>query len=226
MAFVDNEQEVFREIVEQGKRRLSRLTAIDVHGVVLDAVAITHLLNHLKVVLGSHTKSLRFEKFSLALKQRQLLLQLIFNTANSFTQSVVTGHIVSSGKNQQLRGFGECFTSERIDHGDSVDGVAEHFNTNNILFVGGMHLNGVAAHSEITAPKGHVVAVVLEIYQPPQHAALVVIDTYMNFKQLAFVLVRVTHTVNARNTRNHNGVAPREQGGSCRVTKSINLFVD
>ena len=47
MTFIDDEQVILREIIEKRERGLSRGTSIDVHGIVLDAVAITHLLHHL-----------------------------------------------------------------------------------------------------------------------------------------------------------------------------------
>ena len=47
MTFIDYEQVILREIIEKRERGLSRGTSIDVHGIVLDAVAITHLLHHL-----------------------------------------------------------------------------------------------------------------------------------------------------------------------------------
>ena len=47
MTFIDDEQVILREIIEKRERGLSRRTSIDVHGIVFDAVAITHLLHHL-----------------------------------------------------------------------------------------------------------------------------------------------------------------------------------
>ena len=47
MTFIDDEQVILREIIEKRERGLTRRTSIDVHGIVLDSVAITHLLHHL-----------------------------------------------------------------------------------------------------------------------------------------------------------------------------------
>ena len=54
MALIDDEQIILRKVIKQGERRLARLTIIDMHRVVLNAVAISHLLHHLEVVTCSH----------------------------------------------------------------------------------------------------------------------------------------------------------------------------
>ncbi len=61
MALVDDRDEVVREVVEQGERCLARRSAVDVAGVVLDAVAEPELLHHLEVVLGAHPEPLGLE---------------------------------------------------------------------------------------------------------------------------------------------------------------------
>ena len=76
MALVDDEQEVVGEVVEQRVRRLAGAAAVDVHRVVLDAVAVADLLHHLEVVLRAHAQALRLEQLALLLEPGQPLLQL------------------------------------------------------------------------------------------------------------------------------------------------------
>src|SRR5207248_3454761 len=53
MGLVDEDDEVRREIVEQGVRGRARRSAVEDARVVLDAVAETELAHHLEVVFGS-----------------------------------------------------------------------------------------------------------------------------------------------------------------------------
>ena len=76
VALVDDEQEVVGEVVEQRERRLARAATVDVHRVVLDAVAVADLLHHLEVVLRAHAQPLRLEQLALLLEPGQPLLQL------------------------------------------------------------------------------------------------------------------------------------------------------
>ena len=70
VALVDDEQEVVGEVVEQRERRLAEVAAVDVHRVVLDAVAVADLGHHLEVVLGAHAQALGLEQLALAPRTR------------------------------------------------------------------------------------------------------------------------------------------------------------
>ena len=61
MAFVEEEEEVVGEEVEQGARGGSGDPTGEVAGVVFDALAEAHFLHHLDVVFGAHFDALGFE---------------------------------------------------------------------------------------------------------------------------------------------------------------------
>ena len=63
---VDEQQEVLGEIIQQGRRRLARRPAGEVPGVVLDAVAVAHLLDHLQVEAGALLQALGLQEFARA----------------------------------------------------------------------------------------------------------------------------------------------------------------
>ncbi len=95
VALVDDQEEVLRKVVEQGERRLAWATAVDVHRVVLDAVAVADLLDHLQVVLRAHAQALCFEQLALFLEPRQTLLQLGFDADHRLAHAFVAGDVVS-----------------------------------------------------------------------------------------------------------------------------------
>ena len=102
VTFIDDEQIVLREIVKQRKWGFAWLAIINMHGVVLDAIAISHFLHHLEVITGSHPQPLRLQQLALRFKHCQLLLQFLFNSQNSSTHSSVTRHVVGRRKDDNL----------------------------------------------------------------------------------------------------------------------------
>ena len=84
----------FGEVVEQGERRLAVGAAVDVHRVVLDAVAVADLLDHLEVVLRAHPQALRLEQLALLLEPGQPLLQLGLDADHGLAHPLVAGDVV------------------------------------------------------------------------------------------------------------------------------------
>ena len=79
---------------------------------------------------------------------------------------------------------------ERIDAADALDLVAEELNANRLLLVRREHLDRVAAHTELVAREGEVVALVLQLDEPPQDRALVALVADVQHQQLLGVLLR------------------------------------
>ena len=63
--FIDHEQEILREKIEQRERLRAGRAAGKMARVILDPVAEPHLLQHLEIVFGAHLQPLRFEQFAL-----------------------------------------------------------------------------------------------------------------------------------------------------------------
>ena len=226
VALVDDQQEVVGEVVEQGERRLAVGAAVDVHRVVLDAVAVPDLLDHLQVVLGAHAQALRLEQLAVGLEPRQPLLQLGLDADDRLAHALVAGDVVRGGEDLRSRQLAELLAGERIDDGDAVDRVAEHLDAQHRLLVRGVHLDGVAAHAELAAAEGDVVAVELQVDQATQDAAHVVVDTRVQVEQLALVLLGIAHAVDAADRRDDDGVATGEQTCGGRVPQPVDLVVD
>ena len=68
MALVDDRERVGRQVVEQRRRRLARLTAGEVPRVVLDAVAVADLLDHLEVEHRPLVQAVRLEHLAFGLE--------------------------------------------------------------------------------------------------------------------------------------------------------------
>ena len=196
------------------------------HRVVLDAVAVADLLDHLQVVLRAHAQPLRLEQLALALEERQPLLQLGLDADDGLAHPLVAGDVVGGREDDDLGQLVELLAGERVDDGEPLDRVAEHLDAQHRLVVRGVHLDGVAPHPELAPAERHVVAVVLQVDQAAQDRALVVVDPGVQLEQLAPVLGRVAHAVDARDRRDDDGVPPGEQRGGGRVAQPVDLVVD
>ena len=226
VALVDDEQEVLREVVEQGERRLARAATVDVHRVVLDAVAVADLLDHLEVVLRAHAQALGLEQLAFLLEPRQPLLQLGLDADHRFAHPLVACDVVGGREHLRALHVAERLAGERIDHRQPIDRVAEHLDAQHCLFVRRVHLDGVAAHAELAAAKCHVVAIELQVDQAPQDAAHVVVDADAEVEQLPLVLLGVAHAVDATDRGDDDGVATCQQARGRRVAQPVDLVVD
>ena len=135
VALVDDQQEVLREVVEQRERRLAVGAAVDVHRVVLDAVAVADLLHHLEVVLRAHPQPLRLEQLALRLEPGEALLQLGLDAHDRPAHPLVAGDVVGGGEDHDLGELPELLAREGIDDRDPVDRVAEHLDAEHRLLV-------------------------------------------------------------------------------------------
>src|SRR3954453_19488182 len=95
MAFVDDEERVRWEVVEQRRRRLAWLTARQVPRVILNPVAVTNLLNHLEVEHRPLMQTMRFEDLPLGFKLRAIPVQLRLDAFNRRLGAIARGHEVS-----------------------------------------------------------------------------------------------------------------------------------
>ena len=66
MALVDDQQVVFREVIDHRPGRRSRRALIEVARVVLDAAGEAHLAQHFQIVARALLDALRFERFAFA----------------------------------------------------------------------------------------------------------------------------------------------------------------
>ena len=97
VTLVDHKEEVVGEVVEQGERRLAVFAAVDVHRVVLDAVAVSELAHHLEVVrvrIRSRCASSSLSDSSNSLSGLQLVLDL----AHRPRHALVAGDVVGGGE--------------------------------------------------------------------------------------------------------------------------------
>ncbi len=226
VAFVNHKEIVVGKIVKQREWWLAVFTAINVHRVILDAVAVAELAHHLKVVRRSHPEPLCLEQFVRLLKFLKSDLKLMFDLAHRPRHALVASDIVGCRKHVSAFQLTQILSCQRIDHGNAVDSVAEHLDPQHVFLVRRVDLNRVATHPKVATAECHVVAVILHVDQAAQNVAHVVVDTDIQVEQVAFVLLRVAHAVNARDRGNDNDVLAGEERRSGRVAQPLDVIVD
>ena len=115
VGFVDDQQEVFWEVVNERRGCRSCVAAVDVAGVILNPRAETYLFDHFQVVFGAHAQTLRFQKFAAIFQILQPRGQFRFDGLHCFFHAFRPCHIVRGGKNAQFIGLADHIPSEWVD---------------------------------------------------------------------------------------------------------------
>ena len=97
MAFIDDQQRVVRQIVEQTRRRLPRLPARQIARIVLDAGAVADLLHHFHVEHGALLEPLRLQQLAGVTQVRESHTQILADLVDGTDQALPRGHVVRSG---------------------------------------------------------------------------------------------------------------------------------
>ena len=97
VAFIDHQQPVLGEVINQAFGRRAGRPAGQVAGVVFNAVAIAHLLEHLEVVGGALFQPLGLQQPALAVEQVEPVMQLATNFRDRPLQPLLGGHKVLGG---------------------------------------------------------------------------------------------------------------------------------
>jgi hypothetical protein len=141
---VQDQQEVLGEVVEQRVRRGAGRAAVDVHRVVLDAVAEADLAHHLEVVGRAHAQPLGLEHLPLLLHLVQPVGELELDAPGRPLHPLRPGDVVRGREDEDLLVLLDHLAGERVQRHDLLDLVAEHLDPDGELLVHREDLDGVA----------------------------------------------------------------------------------
>ena len=105
----------------------------------------------------------------------------------------------------------DLLTSDRVDHLDALDLVAEQLDAHGSFVVGGVHLDGVAPDAELAPNEVHVVALVAHVDELAQDAALIDLRADLQVQQVVAVLVWRAEAVDAGHRGHHDHVSARQK---------------
>ena len=169
MAFIDDQQRVFRQIFEQRRWWLARAASRKIARIILDSGAGPGGLDHLDIELCPLLDALRLEQFALFGEFADAALQFGADQFCGLLQCRARRHIVRIGKNGDLFQRLRFFTGQRINLENILDLVTKQRDAPGPVFkVGRKQLYIVAAHAKGTAHEIGVVAPVLQLGKAAQ----------------------------------------------------------
>ena len=95
MAFIDEQERVFWQVVHQRRRRLPRRAPGEISRIVFDAAAVTQLAHHFQIILRALLKALRFKQFVTRAQVLKAQLQFAADVAEDFADGLRRRHIVT-----------------------------------------------------------------------------------------------------------------------------------
>ena len=172
--FVDHQQRIRRDVVEQARRRLAGHVSGEMARVVLDAVAVADLGHHLQVELRALRQPLRFDQLVLRVQHLQPLAQFDLDRLDRVEHGAARGHVMRLRIDRVARQLAQRFAGQRIEQRQLLDLAVEQLDPQR-LGVGfrRMDVDGLAAHAVGAAGQVHLVARVLHLGQAADQLALV-----------------------------------------------------
>ncbi len=226
VGLVDDHEEVFGEVVEEGEGLLAGVAPVEVPGVVLDTRAHPHLAEHLQVVGGAHPQTLGLEELAARLQGGQAVLELVLDLGDGPLHAGLGHHVVGGGEHAELVQLLHHLARHRVDGDDPFHLVAEELDPDGPLLVGGEQLDGVAPDPELVADEVHVVALVGHVDELGEDGPLVALLPHLQHEELGGVLLGGTQAVDGRHRGHDDHVPPGQQGRGGGVAQPVDLVVD
>ena len=193
--------------------------------IVFDPGAESHFAHHLQVEGGALAQAGSFKDLPRRLQLTATTLHLDLNVSNGFLQLVRRCHIVGGGVDGHLIALCQDLARQRIDLGDTLHLVAEELHAQDRLFAGGLHLERVAAHTELGSSKGGVVALVLQVDKVAQDGIAAILARLAHLEDGGAVVNRGTEAIDARDRRDDDRVTTFEERLSGCMSQLIDLII-
>ena len=213
MAFIDEQQGVFRQIFKQGGRWFAGQAAGEEAAVILDARARPGGGDHFQIKIGALLQPLRFQQLAFGVQLLQPLGQFVANGVGGLLHGRAGRHIVAVGVDLDLIELGHRLAGERIKFGNLLDLVAEEADAPGAVFiVGGVDFQGVAAHPEIAARETEIAALVLHGDELPHHLLQIGRAALLQGEGHRRIGLDRADAINAGNRRDDDHVIALQQG--------------
>src|SRR6185436_4397113 len=225
VAFVDDAEEVLREVVEQRRGGLSRRAARQVARVVLDALAVADLAEQLEVVLRPGLQPLRLEQLPLPLQLLEALLELDLDRVERGVDLVLRHDEMLRRVYYKIIIFKKCNTRDRVDFADAGHVVAVELDAQRALGVRGADLDRVAADAELAALRVAVGPLVLDVDELPGERVAVELLPLADGDDHAPVVFGGSQAVDAGDRGDDDHVAPRQQRAGGGEAEPVDVLV-
>ena len=227
VGFVDHQQGVVGQIIEQGRWRLAGLAPGQVARVVLDPGAITQLLHHFDIKLSALLQALGLHQLVVVAQLGETLTQLVLDMHHGIQNGLARGHIVALGIDGQARHLAQHLARERIEIGQVLDFVIEQLHAHRLAVrFRRKDIDDPATHPIGGARQFHIITGVLQLRQAAQDETLIHLLAAHQVQHHAQIGARITETVDGRHRSHQHRVATLQQGLGGRQTHLLDVFVD
>ena len=214
------------QVIEQRRRRLAGRASGQMARVVLDAVAVADLADHLEVEHRPLVQALGLEQPPFLLEVAATFGQLFLDRLDRLLGPLARRHEVRLRIDGGLVVPVKRLAGQRVEGGQRVHVVAEQLDAQSSLFVRRVHLDDVAADAERAAAEIVVVALVLNLDQLAQDLFAGDALSALERQQHAVVGLRRSEAVDARHAGDDDDVAAFEERPGRGQAHAVDLFVD
>ncbi len=211
MRFINKQQEIAMEVIQQSGRRFTGSTPGQMPGIVFNAVTAANLCDHFQIMSGAHLQPLRFQQLALTVKPGQLLFQLRLNRLQRPLLLFITGNIMAGRIDLDFVHFLQDLAGHRIGFDDPVDFVSKQLDSDDILAVNRDDLNDIPTYPESAAAEPEIIPGILDANQLAQNLVAIPKVAIFDRQRHAIVILRRTEAVNARDTSHNNNIASLKQ---------------
>ena len=211
MRLIKDQHEVWRKEINQRVWTRARRTRTDVPGVILNARAEAHLLHHFEIVFRPHLDALRFQQPARLLELRDARPQLFADREDGALHLVRRRHELLARKDCHRIELLQLVAGQRIEARQPVNLLAEELDAQRVFAIRRADFHRVAAHPEIAAHELDVVPVVLQVDEAQEKLLARQVHAHGEMDHHRLVILHAHDAVDARHTRHHQHVAPREE---------------
>ncbi len=199
MAFVDEQQAVVGQVIEQRRRRLTRLASGQKARVILDTAAITQFTHHFDIVVDALLEPLRLDQLVVAIQFLQALLQFLLDIRNHAENDFARRRVVSFRVDRHALDAAADLAGERVEITQAFHLGIEQLDAHRLaLRIRRVHVDDLAAHAVSAALQLEIVSLVLQLGEPAQDAALIDFVAHHQVQQHLQIGIGITETINRR----------------------------
>ena len=227
VALVHEEQGVVRDVLEEGGRRLARLAAGQVAGIVLDAGAGAGGLDHLEVEGRPLLQPLGLQQLAIGHQPVEAFLKLGPDVVHGLVQGRPGRDVVAVGVDLHRRQVRAALAGQGVELGDGLDLFAKQADPPGpVLVVGREDFQGVAPAAEGSPLKGLVIAPVLLGDEVGHQLLLVDPVADLQAEGHGGVGLHRTNAVDAGDRGHDDDIVPLQDRPRGRVPHAVDLFVN
>ncbi len=224
--FVDHQQRIGRQVIEQARWRLAGHVASEVARVVLDAIAVADLGQHLQIELGALRQALRFDQLVLGVQLLQALAQFLLDGGKRVQHGAARSDVVRSRIDRVARQLAQGLARERVEHGEVFDLAVEQLDAQRLCIAfGRVYVDHFTTHAIGRATQLGVVAGVLHLRKSPDQLALLDALATHHVQHHLEVLVRVAQAIDRRHRAYDQGVLALQQRLGRRQAHLLDVLV-